>query len=54
MDVRLTLTLRNGHRPRVFENRVLRGTFGNLYKLGDNCTMRSFIICSPGETLVGL
>jgi hypothetical protein len=37
-------TLREEHRLRVFENRVLRGIFGP--KRDENCIMRSFITCT--------
>jgi hypothetical protein len=36
-----SLTLREEHRLRVFENRVLRRIFGP--KAGENCIMRRFI-----------
>jgi hypothetical protein len=45
-----SLALREEHRLRVFENRVLRRIYG--YKKDEliggwkNCTMRSFIICT--------
>jgi hypothetical protein len=49
-----SLTLREGHRLRVFENRVLRGTFGPKRDevTGDwrNCIRRSFITCTPHQT----
>jgi hypothetical protein len=35
-----SLTLREEHRLRVFENRVLRRIFG------ENCITRSFVICN--------
>jgi hypothetical protein len=38
-----SLTLREEHRLRVFENRVLRRIFGQ--EVGENCVMRSFITC---------
>jgi hypothetical protein len=45
------VTLREEHRLRVFENRVLRRIFGSKRdeERGDwrNCTMRSFITCTP-------
>jgi hypothetical protein len=42
------VTLREQHRLRVFENRVLRRIFGpkrDEYGTGENCAIRSFIIC---------
>jgi hypothetical protein len=45
-----SLTLREEHRLRVFENRVLRRIFGpkreEVRENGDNCIMRSFMICT--------
>jgi hypothetical protein len=38
----LSLTLRDEHRLRVFEKRVLRRIFGRK-EAGENCIMRSFI-----------
>jgi hypothetical protein len=51
MGVKLgLLTLREEHRPRVFENRVLRRIFGpkrdEERENGENCIMRSFVICT--------
>jgi hypothetical protein len=40
-----SLILREEHRLRVFENRVLRRIFG-LKKAGENCITRSCIICT--------
>jgi hypothetical protein len=44
-----SLTLREEHRLRVFENRVLRRIFGpkrdEMIKAGENYIMRSFITC---------
>jgi hypothetical protein len=44
------LTLREEHRLRVFENRVLR-IFGpkrdEVREVGENYIMRSFITCTP-------
>jgi hypothetical protein len=44
----LSLTLREEHRLRVFENRVLRRIFGpkrgEVTVNGENCIMRSFVI----------
>jgi hypothetical protein len=41
------LTLREEHRLRVFENRVLRRIFGpKRDETGENCIMRSFITCT--------
>jgi hypothetical protein len=45
-----SLTLREEHRLRVFENRVLRGIFGPkrdaVLEVGERCIMRSFITCT--------
>jgi hypothetical protein len=42
-----SLTLREDHRLRVFENRVLRRTFGSKrVDIGENYVMRSFITCT--------
>jgi hypothetical protein len=43
-----SLTLREEHRLRVFENRVLRGIFGPKRDevTGENCITRSFVICT--------
>jgi hypothetical protein len=42
-----SLTLREGHRMRVFENRVLRRIFGpkryEVVEVGEGCRMRSFV-----------
>jgi hypothetical protein len=44
------LILREEHRLKVFENRVLRRIFGpkrdEMMKGGENCIMRSFMICA--------
>jgi hypothetical protein len=45
----LSLRLREEHRLRVFENRVLRRISGpkkDEVKVGENCIMKSFIICT--------
>jgi hypothetical protein len=42
----LSLTLREEHRLRVFENRVLRRIFGPKGESGENCIIRSFVICT--------
>jgi hypothetical protein len=46
--IRLTMTLREEHRLRVFENRVLRRIFGlkrdEVTGGGENCITRSFVI----------
>jgi hypothetical protein len=48
------LTLREEHRLRVFENRVLRKIFGlreiKWQEIGGNCITRSFITCTPRQT----
>jgi hypothetical protein len=48
-----SLTLREEHRLRVFENKVLRRIFGPKGSeiLGwKNCIMRSFVTCTPRQT----
>jgi hypothetical protein len=45
-----SLTLRKEHRLGVFDNRVLRRIFGpkrdEVTKNGENCIMKSFVICT--------
>jgi hypothetical protein len=43
-----SLTLREEHSLRVFENRVLRKIFGTKRDevTGENCITRSFVICT--------
>jgi hypothetical protein len=45
-----SLILREEHKLRVYENRVLRRVFGIMrikwYEVGGNCVMRSFITCT--------
>jgi hypothetical protein len=42
-----SLTLREEHRLRVFENKVLRRIFGpKRHEVTGNCIMRSFVICT--------
>ena len=52
-----SLTLREEHRLRVFENRVLRRTFGpkkdGATESGENYIMRSLMICTPHPILCG-
>jgi hypothetical protein len=52
-----SLTLREERRLRVFENRVLRRVFGpkrdEVTENGENCIMRSLIICTPYPILCG-
>jgi hypothetical protein len=52
-----SLTLREGTRLRVFENRVLRRIFGprtdEVTGEWRKCTMRSFIFCTPPQILFG-
>jgi hypothetical protein len=52
-----SLTLREEHRLRVFENRVLRRIFGpkrdDVTGEGENCTEGSFIICTYHQILLG-
>jgi hypothetical protein len=52
-----SFTLREEHRLRVFENRVLRRIFGPKrdegQKVGENCIMRSCIVCTLRPVLLG-
>jgi hypothetical protein len=52
--VSLSLTLREEHWLRVFENSVLRRIFGprrmKWREIGGNCITRSFITCTPRQT----
>jgi hypothetical protein len=45
-----SLTLREEHKLKVFENRVLRRIFGpkrdEVRENGENCILRSFVICT--------
>jgi hypothetical protein len=50
----LSLPLRvEQHRLRMFVNRVLRRIFGRkrdeMMRVGENCIMRSFVICTLGQ-----
>jgi hypothetical protein len=47
--------LREEHRLRVFENRVLGRIFGpeRRRENGGSCTMRNFIICTHPQILLG-
>jgi hypothetical protein len=47
--------LREGHRLRAFENRVLRRIFGPKRKKdhGENCIMMSFIACILHRIFLG-
>jgi hypothetical protein len=54
-----SLTLRKEHRLSVFENRVLRGTFGHkretrLQGSGENYITRSLMICTAHQIFFGL
>jgi hypothetical protein len=53
----LSLTLREKHRLRVFENRILRRIFGpkkdEVMENGGSCTVRYFIICTHPEISLG-
>jgi hypothetical protein len=60
MGVKLgSITLREGHRLRVFGNRVLRGIFGPKRdevtggETGERCTTGSFIICTHHQISLG-
>jgi hypothetical protein len=50
-------TLREEHRLRVFENRVLRGILGpkrdEVRHNGENCKIGRFIICTNHQILLG-
>jgi hypothetical protein len=49
------LTLREEHRLGVFENRVLRRIFGpkrDEVTNGENCIMKSFMICTLRQVLL--
>jgi hypothetical protein len=52
-----SLTLREEHKLRVFENRVLRGIFGpkrdEVMGNGGSCIMRNFIICTHPQISLG-
>ena len=52
-----SLTLRDEHRLRVFENRVLRRIFGSKkdgeQEIGENYIMRSLMICTHHPILCG-
>jgi hypothetical protein len=45
-----SLTLKEEHRQRVFENRLLTRIFGlkgmKLLEAGENCIMRGFVTCT--------
>jgi hypothetical protein len=51
-----SLTLREGHRLRVFENKVLRRIFGpkrdEVNGGGENCIMTRFVICTLRQVLL--
>jgi hypothetical protein len=51
-----SLTLREEHRLRVFENKVLRRIFGpkrdEVTENGENCLMRSIVICFLRQVLL--
>jgi hypothetical protein len=51
------LTLREENRLRVLENRVLRRISGpkknEVTKNGESCTMRSFVLCTSPQILLG-
>jgi hypothetical protein len=52
-----SLILREEHRLRVFENRVVRRVFGpkrdEVTGDGESCTMRNFIICTHPQISLG-
>jgi hypothetical protein len=53
----LSRTLREEHRLRVFENRVLRRIFGpkrdEVTVVGESCMMRSCMVCTLRPVLLG-
>jgi hypothetical protein len=53
----LSLTFGEEHRLRVFENRVLRRIFGprgiKRQEVGENCIMRSCMVCTLHPVLLG-
>ena len=52
-----SIVIKNRHRMRVFENRVLREIFVNkidgVTEDGEDYTMRSFTICTAQQILLG-
>jgi len=52
-----SLTLREKHRVRIYENRVLRGLFGpkrdEVTREWGNYIMRRLMICTPDKILFG-
>jgi hypothetical protein len=48
-----SVTLREEHRLRVFENRVLRRIFGPKRENGESCTVGRLIICAHHQILLG-
>jgi hypothetical protein len=52
-----SLALREEHRMRVFENRVRRRIFGpkrdEVTEVGENCIMRSCMVCTLRPVLLG-
>jgi hypothetical protein len=52
-----SVVLREEHRLRVFENRVLRRIFGprrdEVTGTGESCTVGSFMICTHDQILLG-
>ena len=52
-----TVTPREEHRPRVFENRVLREIFGpereEVTGSGENYITKSFMVCTAHQILFG-
>jgi hypothetical protein len=49
-----SLALKEKHRLRVFENRVLRRIYEPRREDGEDCIMRSFITCTSHQILLGL
>jgi hypothetical protein len=50
-----SLTLREEYRLRMFDNRVLRKTFMSVRKeeeTGENCVMKSIVICTANKILL--
>jgi hypothetical protein len=57
MRVKLSLALKEAHRLKVFQNLLLRRIFGPKNgsdgSSGENCILRSFIICTLHKIMLG-
>jgi hypothetical protein len=53
VGVRLGLSLSGKNSLRMFKTKVLRKVFGPKREAGKNCIMRSFIICTLHQMLLG-